>query len=46
MIYGMTGLTGPRTAVRGNKTAAVGMAVAVIATLLRKGEFSGSARSG
>src|ERR1700691_1200516 len=42
MIYGMTGLTGPRTAVRGNKTAAVGMAIAVIATLLRKGEFHGS----
>jgi H+-translocating NAD(P) transhydrogenase subunit beta len=42
MIYGMSGLTGPRTAVRGNKTAAVGMAVAVIATLLRKGEFHGS----
>ncbi|HWE09911.1 MAG TPA: NAD(P)(+) transhydrogenase (Re/Si-specific) subunit beta [Solirubrobacteraceae bacterium] len=43
MIYGMSGLTGPRTAVRGNQTAAVGMAVAVIATLLRKGEFHGSA---
>jgi NAD(P) transhydrogenase subunit beta len=43
MIYGMSGLTGPRTAVRGNQTAAVGMAVAVVATLLRKGEFSGSA---
>jgi len=42
MIYGMTGLTGPRTAVRGNKTAAVGMTIAVIATLLRKGEFHGS----
>ncbi len=43
MIYGMMGLTGPRTAVRGNQTAAVGMAVAVIATLLRPGAFSGSA---
>src|SRR3984957_3540273 len=43
MIYGMMGLTGPRTAVRGNQIAAVGMAVAVIATLLRKGEFHGSA---
>jgi H+-translocating NAD(P) transhydrogenase subunit beta len=43
MIYGMSGLTGPRTAVRGNQTAAVGMAVAVIATLLRKGAFHGSA---
>jgi NAD(P) transhydrogenase subunit beta len=42
MIYGMSGLTGPRTAVRGNQTAAAGMAVAVIATLLRKGEFHGS----
>jgi H+-translocating NAD(P) transhydrogenase subunit beta len=43
MIYGMMGLTGPRTAVRGNQIAAAGMAVAVIATLLRKGEFHGSA---
>jgi NAD(P) transhydrogenase subunit beta len=42
LIYGMTGLTGPRTAVRGNKIASVGMAIAVIATLLRKGEFHGS----
>jgi NAD(P) transhydrogenase subunit beta len=42
LIYGMTGLTGPRTAVRGNKIAAVGMAVAVVATLLRQHEFSGS----
>jgi NAD(P) transhydrogenase subunit beta len=42
MIYGMSGLTGPRTAVRGNQIAAVGMAVAVIATLLRRGEFHGS----
>jgi NAD(P) transhydrogenase subunit beta len=42
LIYGMTGLTGPRTAVRGNKIAAVGMAIAVIATLLRQHEFSGS----
>ncbi|MHB8658233.1 MAG: NAD(P)(+) transhydrogenase (Re/Si-specific) subunit beta [Solirubrobacteraceae bacterium] len=42
LIYGMTGLTGPRTAVRGNKIAAVGMAVAVVATLLQKGEFHGS----
>jgi NAD(P) transhydrogenase subunit beta len=33
-IYGLSGLTGPRTAVRGNKIAAVGMAVAVAATLL------------
>ena len=42
MIYGMTGLTGPRTAVRGNKIAATGMAIAVIATLLRPGVWSGS----
>ena len=33
-IYGMSGLTGPRTAVRGNKIAAVGMAIAIVATLL------------
>jgi H+-translocating NAD(P) transhydrogenase subunit beta len=33
-IYGLMGLTGPRTAVRGNQIAAVGMAIAVIATLL------------
>src|SRR5579862_4034875 len=33
-IYGMSGLTGPRTAVRGNRIAAVGMAIAVIGTLL------------
>lgn len=33
-IYGLSGLTGPRTAVRGNWIAAVGMAVAVVATLL------------
>jgi NAD(P) transhydrogenase subunit beta len=42
LIYGMTGLTGPRTAVRGNKIAAAGMAIAVIATLLRNHEFHGS----
>ncbi|MDT7699428.1 MAG: H+-translocating transhydrogenase subunit beta [Pseudonocardiales bacterium] len=34
-IYGLMGLTGPKTAVRGNKIAAVGMVIAVIATLLR-----------
>jgi NAD(P) transhydrogenase subunit beta len=33
-IYGLMGLTGPRTAVRGNQIAAVGMGIAVIATLL------------
>src|SRR5689334_5369840 len=42
MIYGMMGLTGPRTAVRGNQIAAAGMAVAVAATLLRPGIFDGS----
>ena len=36
-IYGLSGLTGPRTAVRGNRIAAVGMAIAVIATLLTTG---------
>jgi NAD(P) transhydrogenase subunit beta len=33
-IYGLLGLTGPKTAVRGNRIAAVGMAIAVTATLL------------
>jgi H+-translocating NAD(P) transhydrogenase subunit beta len=42
MIYGMMGLTGPRTAVRGNQIAAVGMALAVIATLLGKGVLNSS----
>jgi len=37
-IQGLRGLAGPRTAVRGNRTAAVGMAIAVIATLLNRGE--------
>jgi NAD(P) transhydrogenase subunit beta len=36
-IYGLMGLTGPRTAVRGNLIAAVGMALAVLATLLIPG---------
>jgi H+-translocating NAD(P) transhydrogenase subunit beta len=36
-IYGLMGLTGPKTAVRGNRIAAVGMAVAVIATFLLPG---------
>ena len=40
-IYGMSGLTGPRTAVRGNKIAAAGMAVAVVATLLTPHVLSG-----
>jgi H+-translocating NAD(P) transhydrogenase subunit beta len=34
-IYGLMGLTGPKTAVRGNLIAAVGMAIAVVATLLQ-----------
>jgi H+-translocating NAD(P) transhydrogenase subunit beta len=36
-IYGLMGLTGPRTAVRGNLIAAAGMAIAVAATLLTPG---------
>jgi NAD(P) transhydrogenase subunit beta len=36
-IYGLMGLTAPRTAVRGNRIAAVGMAIAVAATLLMPG---------
>src|SRR4249919_4345872 len=36
-IVGLMGLIGPRTAVRGNRIAAVGMAIAVIATLLIPG---------
>jgi NAD(P) transhydrogenase subunit beta len=41
-IYGLSGLTGPRTAVRGNRIAAVGMSIAFIATLLQKGTLHGS----
>ncbi|HUZ80868.1 MAG TPA: NAD(P)(+) transhydrogenase (Re/Si-specific) subunit beta, partial [Gaiellaceae bacterium] len=37
-IYGMSGLTGPRTAVRGNRIAALGMLIAVVATLLSRSE--------
>ncbi|WP_218023390.1 NAD(P)(+) transhydrogenase (Re/Si-specific) subunit beta [Nocardia altamirensis] len=33
-IYGLMGLTGPKTAVRGNLIAAVGMVIAVVATLI------------
>src|ERR1700737_1658777 len=36
-IYGLMGLTGPTTAVRGNRIAAAGMAIAVVATLLSRG---------
>jgi proton-translocating NAD(P)+ transhydrogenase subunit beta len=36
-IYGLSGLTGPRTAVRGNMIAAVGMGIAVVATFLYPG---------
>src|SRR5476651_1587276 len=37
-IQGLLGLSGPTMAVRGNRIAAVGMALAVIATLLNKSE--------
>ena len=37
-IQGLRGLSGPTTAVRGNRIAAVGMAIAVVATLLSPGE--------
>jgi NAD(P) transhydrogenase subunit beta len=33
-IYGLMGLTGPRTAARGNLVAAAGMVIAIVATLL------------
>ncbi len=36
-IYGLSGLTGPRTAVRGNRIAAVGMAIALLASFLIEG---------
>jgi proton-translocating NAD(P)+ transhydrogenase subunit beta len=36
-IYGLMGLTGPKTAVRGNLIAAVGMGIALVATLLIPG---------
>src|SRR6478752_10179637 len=35
-IVGLRNLRGPRTAVRGNQIAAVGMAIAVVATLLNR----------
>ena len=34
-ILGLSGLTGPKTAVRGNLIAATGMAIAVVATLIK-----------
>jgi NAD(P) transhydrogenase subunit beta len=37
-IQGLRGLAGPTTAVRGNRIAAVGMVIAVIATLLNRNE--------
>ncbi len=37
-IQGLRGLSGPTTAVRGNRIAAVGMTIAVIATLLQRDE--------
>ncbi|OBA60215.1 NAD(P) transhydrogenase subunit beta [Mycobacterium sp. 1100029.7] len=36
-ILGLSGLTGPRTAARGNLIAGVGMAIAIVATLLTPG---------
>src|SRR3954447_18304138 len=36
-IVGLRNLRGPRTAVRGNQIAAVGMGIAVVATLLQPG---------
>lgn len=36
-IYGLMGLTGPRTAARGNMIAGVGMLIAIVATLLAPG---------
>lgn len=36
-VIGIQGLTGPTTAVRGNRIAAIGMAIAVVATLLHEG---------
>jgi NAD(P) transhydrogenase subunit beta len=41
-IIGLSGLTGPRSAVRGNKIAAVGMSIAFIATLIGKGVLRGT----
>ena len=35
LIYGLMGLTGPKTAVRGNWIAAIGMGIAVVATLIK-----------
>jgi H+-translocating NAD(P) transhydrogenase subunit beta len=37
-IQGLRGLSGPTTAVRGNRIAALGMVIAVVATLLNAGE--------
>ncbi len=37
-IQGLRGLSGPTTAVRGNRIAAVGMAIAIVATLLNPNE--------
>ena len=37
LIYGLMGLTGPKTAVRGNLVAAAGMGLAILATGLRPG---------
>ena len=40
-IQGLRGLSGPTTAVRGNRIAAVGMAIAVVATLLSPARATG-----
>ena len=37
-IQGLRGLSGPTTAVRGNRIAAVGMVIAIIATFLEPSE--------
>ena len=41
-IQGLRGLAGPTTAVRGNRIAAVGMAIAVVATLLNPTRATGA----
>ena len=43
-IYGLMGLTGPKTAVRGNWIAATGMGIAVVATLMKVREGRGQRR--
>jgi NAD(P) transhydrogenase subunit beta len=38
VIQGLRGLVGPKTAVNGNRIAGIGMAIAIVATLLKPGE--------